>query len=318
MKLFDNLNIDFIGKRKITFIISIVIILAGILSLIVNGGPKYGIDFTGGTLLELDFQPNDENAKPIEIQQIRDILATQGFGDAEIQEFGNPNNILVTIKSGIEIKAQKSRLIKILQEKFPEYAGNKDVSRFVRRSEHVGAKIGEELRGKAYKAILIALLGIILYIWWRFELTFGAAAVLALFHDVIITIGLFSIFGREINLPVIGALLAIVGYSLNDTIVVFVRIREDLKVYRKEKYESIINHSINEVLSRTIITSMTTLIVVLSLFLLGGEVIHDFAFALLCGVIIGTYSSIFIASPVLVEYYNRYSKKSKSSKKLRR
>ena len=318
MKLFDNPNINFIGKRKVAFVISGIVILAGIVSLIVNGGPKYGIDFTGGTLLELDFEPDDPNAEPIEIQKIRDVLASQGFGDAEIQEFGNPNNILVTIKSGIEVRGEESKLTEILQNEFPQYAGNKDVSEFVRRSEHVGAKIGKELRGKAYKAILIALLGIILYIWWRFELTFGAAAVLALFHDVIITIGLFSMFGREINLPVIGALLAIVGYSLNDTIVVFVRIREDLKVYRKEKYESIINHSINEVLSRTVITSLTTLVVVLSLFILGGEVIHDFAFALLCGVIVGTYSSIFIASPVLVEYYNRYSKKSKSSRGSRR
>ncbi|MCK4339677.1 MAG: protein translocase subunit SecF, partial [Candidatus Cloacimonetes bacterium] len=212
-------------------------------------------------------------------------------------------------------KEDESKVIKILQNEFPEHAGNKEIAEFERRSEHVGSKIGEELRGKAIIAILVSLLGIILYIWWRFELTYGFAAVLALFHDVIITVGLFSIFGKEINIAVIGALLAIVGYSLNDTIVVFVRIREDLRAYRREKYESIINRSINEVLSRTVITSLTTLVVVLALYILGGEVIHDFAFALLCGIIVGTYSSIFIASPVLVAYKNWSTKKSKTVSK---
>ncbi|MCK4358032.1 MAG: protein translocase subunit SecF [Candidatus Cloacimonetes bacterium] len=309
MRLFKNPNIDFIKKRKIAFIISLVLIVAGITSLVINGGPKYGIDFTGGTLLEFDFTPDDPDLPSIDIQEIRDVLSLQGYSDAEIQEFGNPNHILVKIKTSESPKEDESKVIKILQNEFPEHADNKEIAEFERRSEHVGSKIGEELRGKAIIAILVSLLGIILYIWWRFELTYGFAAVIALFHDVIITIGLFSIFGKEINIAVIGALLAIVGYSLNDTIVVFVRIREDLRVYRREKYESIINHSINEVLSRTVITSLTTLVVVLALYILGGEVIHDFAFALLCGVIVGTYSSIFIASPALVAYKNRVAKR---------
>ena len=318
MRLFKNPNIDFIKKRKIAFIISSFFIIAGIISLIINGGPKYGIDFTGGTLLEFDFTPDEPDLQPIDIQVIRDALSSHGYRDAEIQEFGNPNHILVKIKTSENVKEDESKIIKILQDTFPEHAGNKEIVDFERRSEHVGSKIGEELRGKAIGAILISLLGIILYIWWRFELTYGFAAVLALFHDVIITIGLFSIFGKEINIAVIGALLAIVGYSLNDTIVVFVRIREDLRVYRREKYESIINHSINEVLSRTVITSLTTLVVVLTLYILGGEVIHDFAFALLCGVIVGTYSSIFIASPILVAYKNwTIQKKSKTKSKRR-
>ncbi len=315
MRLFKNSNIDFIKRRKIGFLVSAIFIVAGILSLIINGGPKYGIDFTGGTLIEFDFTPDNPDLPPIAIQEIRDVLSLQGYSDAEIQEFGNPNYVLIKIKTSESAKEDESKVIKILQDKFPKYAGNKEIAEFERRREHVGSKIGEELRGKAVIAILISLLGIILYIWWRFELTYGFAAILALFHDVIITIGLFSIFGKELNIAVIGALLAIIGYSLNDTIVVFVRIREDLKVYRREKYESIINHSINEVLSRTVITSLTTLFVVLALFIFGGEVIHNFAFALLCGVVVGTYSSIFIASPILVAYKNWSTKKSKSSSK---
>lgn len=309
MQLFQDTNIDFVSKRKIAFIISCILILAGIVSLIIQGGPRYGIDFTGGVLLELDFTPDDPTMEPINIQDIRDVLAAHGFGDVEIQDFGNPNYILARFKPEEDAEKEVTALLEILQEEFPEYAGNKPLSDFERRREHVGAKIGAELRSKAVTAILIALLGIIIYIWWRFELIFGVSAVITLFHDVIITIGLFSIFGREISLPVIGAILAIVGYSLNDTIVVFVRIRENLKTYRREKYESVVNHSINETLSRTIVTSVTTLIVVLCLFIFGGAAINDFAFAFLCGVIIGTYSSIFVASSLLVTIKNRRVKK---------
>ena len=306
MQFFSETKIDFISKRTIAFIISGTIILIGIISLIINNGPKYSIDFLGGTLLELDFTPVDANAESIKIQDIRDVLNKYGYLGAEIQEFGNPNYILVRIKGS---KIVGKQVIDILQKEFPEYT-KKNMNEFLRRQEEVGPRIGEELRGKAIKAILIAMLGIIIYIWWRFELSFGIAAVIALFHDVFITIGIFSIFGREISLPVIAALLTIVGYSLNDTIVVFDRIREDLKIYRRDKFKSVINHSINETLSRTVITSLTTFVVVLSLFLFGGSVIHNFALALLIGIIVGTYSSIFVASPVLVEYYERSGKKS--------
>ncbi|RLC47537.1 MAG: protein translocase subunit SecF [Candidatus Cloacimonadota bacterium] len=306
MQFFSETKIDFISKRTIAFIISGTIILIGIISLIINNGPKYSIDFLGGTLLELDFTPVDANAESIKIQDIRDVLNKYGYLGAEIQEFGNPNYILVRIKGS---KIVGKQVIDILQKEFPKYT-KKNMNEFLRRQEEVGPRIGEELRGKAIKAILIAMLGIIIYIWWRFELSFGIAAVIALFHDVFITIGIFSIFGREISLPVIAALLTIVGYSLNDTIVVFDRIREDLKIYRRDKFKSVINHSINETLSRTVITSLTTFVVVLSLFLFGGSVIHNFALALLIGIIVGTYSSIFVASPVLVEYYERSGKKS--------
>jgi len=173
----------------------------------------------------------------------------------------------------------------------------------------VGPKIGSELKGKAFLAIIYSLLGIIIYIWWRFEFTYGIAAVIALFHDVLITLGLFSIFDKEISLTIVAALLTIVGYSLNDTIVVFDRIRENFRNSRKDTFDRIINKSINDTISRTIITSLTTFVVVLSLFIFGGNVIHDFAFAIIIGVVVGTYSSIFIASPILVEHYQRQHNK---------
>jgi len=315
MQFLSNTNIDFISKRKIAFVISGLLIVAGIVSWIIHGGPQYGIDFTGGTLFEFDFTPDTIETPPIEIQAIRNIMGSEGFSDAVIQEFGNPNIILIKIKTSENPREDEEALMSILRTNFPNYAANKTEIDFLRRSEHVGSKVGEELRGKAIIAILISMLGIIIYIWWRFELTFGFAAVLALFHDVMITIGLLSILNIEITISVIAALLAIVGYSLNDTIVLFVRIREDLKIYRKENYESIINHSINEVLSRTVITSFTTLIVVVILFFFGGEGIRAFSTTLLIGILIGTYSSIFIASPVLVAYRNW---KTKHSEKKRR
>jgi preprotein translocase SecF subunit len=194
------------------------------------------------------------------------------------------------------------RIVNVLKQKFP---GNYNEETFVRQQEEVGPRIGEELKGKALLAIFWALLGIIIYIWWRFEFTFGIAAIAALVHDILITVGLFAIFGKEISLPVVAALLTIVGYSLNDTIVVFDRIREDIKKFRRKTYTEIINYSINETLSRTIITSVTTFLVVLCLYIFGGTVINDFAFALLIGVIVGTYSSIFIASPIMVGYFNK-------------
>ncbi|MCK4694272.1 MAG: protein translocase subunit SecF, partial [Candidatus Cloacimonetes bacterium] len=305
MRFFGETKIDFIGKRKIAFIISIIIIAAGIVSLVINKGPKYSIDFTGGVSLELDLTPVNENGKIIEIQEIRDLLASEGIISTEIQEIRgmeNRNLILIKTKEFSETGEKVgNKIIETIKTAFPD---NIDPEKFIRLQEEVGPKIGEELRGKAILAIFWALVGIIIYIWWRFEFTFGLAAVAALFHDVIITVGIFSIAGKEISLQVVAALLTIVGYSLNDTIVVFDRIREDLKIYRRESYSGVINHSINETLSRTIITSLTTFVVVLSLFVFGGSVIHDFAFAILVGVIVGTYSSIFIASPILVEHFS--------------
>ncbi len=312
MKFFGQTKIDFIGKRKSAFIISGILILIGIVSLIINGGPKYGIDFTGGLAMELDVTPINKNGKVLEIQTIRDVLIAAGIEGAEIQDIrgGEGKNLILIKTKDINEDGTKlgDQIIEVIKTTFPE---NADPEKLVRLQEEIGPKIGEELKGKAILAIFWALVGIILYIWWRFEFSFGVAAVAALFHDVIITIGVFSILGKEISLPVVAALLTIVGYSLNDTIVVFDRIREDLKIYRKESYQNVINHSINETLSRTIITSLTTFLVVLSLNLFGGSVIRDFSFALLIGVVVGTYSSIFIASPILVEHFASRQKRKK-------
>ena len=306
MRFFGETKIDFIGKRKLAFAISIFVILVGIIFLIMNGGPKYSIDFTGGISLELDITPINAGGKVIAIQEIRDVLMANGIEDAEMQDIkgaDNRNLILIKTKTG-ENKAQT--ILDIIKNNFPN---NVEPVSFIRLQEEVGPKIGSELKEKALLAIFWALVGIILYIWWRFEFTFGLAAVTALFHDILITVGIFSIFGKEISLSIVAALLMIVGYSLNDTIVVFDRIREDLKIYRRESYASVINHSINETLSRTIITSLTTFVVVLSLYIFGGTVIRDFAFAILIGIIVGTYSSIFIASPILAEHFTRRQKR---------
>jgi len=310
MRFFGDTKIDFIGKRRIAFIASAILIIIGLISLVINGGPKYGIDFTGGLAMELDISPVNENGKAVEIQSIRDALQEAGITGAEVQDIrGGEGKDFILIKTkninedGTKIGDQ---IIEVIKTNFPD---NVDPDNLVRLQEEIGPKIGEELKGKAILAIFWALLGIILYIWWRFEFSFGLAAVSALFHDVIITIGIFSLLGKEISLAVVAALLMIVGYSLNDTIVVFDRIREDLRIYRKESYKSVINHSINETLSRTIITSLTTFLVVLSLNLFGGSVIKDFSLAMLIGVIVGTYSSIFIASPILAEHFSARQKK---------
>ncbi|MCD4818914.1 MAG: protein translocase subunit SecF [Candidatus Cloacimonetes bacterium] len=314
MKFFKETKIDFIGKRKIAFIVSMVFIVVGIISLVINKGPKYGIDFNGGVSLELNMTPLNENANSIPPQEIRDVLDRDGISDVNIQEISDSEGKeLVLIKTQItETNGVKitDRIKTSLRKNFPNNASSSD-SLFIRLQEEVGPSIGSELKGKAFLAIFWSLFGIILYIWWRFQFTYGIVAVIALFHDILITIGLFSIFGKEIGLTIVAALLTIVGYSLNDTIVVFDRIREDLKVYRRESYGSVINHSINETLSRTVITSLTTFIVVLSLYLFGGTVIHDFAFAILIGIIVGTYSSIFVASPLLVEYFSRTKDKTR-------
>ena len=310
MRFFGETKIDFINKRRIAFIISALFILTGIVSLIINGGPKYSIDFTGGVSLELDLSPVTENAEIIDIQEIRDVLAQNDIDGTEIQEIKDSEGrtlILIKTKAVGDAKDKVStQIVNIIKKNFPD---NINPETLIRLQEEVGPKIGEELKGKAILAIFWALLGIIIYIWWRFEFAFGVAAVIALFHDVMITVGIFSITGKEISLPIVAALLTIVGYSLNDTIVVFDRIREDLKIYRKESYGGVINHSINETLSRTVITSLTTFVVVLSLYMFGGSVIHDFAFAILIGVVVGTYSSIFVASPLMVEHFNKRQKK---------
>ncbi len=285
-----DVNIDFVGKRKLALIISIVMILVGLGSLVINGGPNYGIDFAGGTLVQVQF------AQPTDATAIKKAMGDLDLGSPVVQRFGdNQNEFLIRVEQASSELKGLSQVIQSSLEKTYE-KGNVDI----RRVEMVGPQVGKDLRGKGLKAIFYAMLGILAYISWRFEFRFAIGAIVALVHDVVITLGAFSLFGKEIDLPIIAAFLAIIGYSLNDTIIVYDRIRENLGKHHKESFPFVVNRSINETLSRTLLTSGTTLLVVLALFLLGGGVIHNFAFAMLIGVLIGTYSSIFVASPILI------------------
>ncbi len=287
-------EIDFIGKARLAFIFSGILILAGLVSILVQGGLKYGIDFAGGTLVQLKFESAPQ------IDDVREGLKDIGLGDATIQEFGSKNDILVRVERSEGKLEEVGTLIKNSLEK--NQATGKII---VERVEMVGPKVGKDLREKALLAIVYSLAGILIYISWRFELAYAFGAILALLHDVVVTMGFFSILGKEFDLVVIAAFLTIIGYSLNDTIVIYDRIRENLRRRGKLGLNVIINTSINQTLSRTLITSGTTLLVVTALFFLGGEIIHDFAFALMVGIFIGTYSSIFIASVFLILWESR-------------
>ncbi len=281
-------TIDFIGRRRVALLASVALIVLGLATAGLRG-LNYGIDFAGGTLVELKMP------RPVDIEDVRRELRSIGMGDSTIQHYGSKDEILIRMmRSPTGIEGFQGQIIKALEVVYGEGAVE------LRRTEVVGPQVGAALRRQATLAIAYALVGILIYITIRFEFRFAVAAILALVHDVLITLGAFALTNKELSLPVLAAFLAIVGYSLNDTIVVFDRIRENLRLYRRESYEVVINRSINETLSRTILTSLTTLLVVLALFFLGGEVIHDFAFALLVGIIVGTYSSIFIASPLLI------------------
>ena len=297
IRILQKPNYRFIDHRFKGFGLSAIAIVLGLVSLIVHQGPRYSIDFEEGTLIELRF------ARPVDLENIRGLVRNARLADAQIQEFGEPTEIVIRTK---EIGVEKGDITGFIS-RLRELSG--DVHFEVMRTESVGPKIGGELKEKALSAILLSMLGLVIYISRRYEFKFGIAAIVALIHDVLITLGVFSLTDREISLPVVAAFLTIVGYSLNDTIVVFDRIREDLQIRRKVSYHEVINMSINETLSRTIITSLSTLVVVLSLYLFGGEVIKDFAFALILGVIIGTYSSIYIASPVVIEWNKLFQKK---------
>lgn len=291
MQFLVSTHFDFLGKRTIALALSSILILIGAVSLIIHNGPKYGIDFTGGTSLDLEFE------KDVAVADVRSTMANLGFSNAEIKNFGTPRDIL------IRVQQQDTSVVGITAHIKEELARTFPDNKFVERSkDSVGPKIGAELRTAAIWAILVGLLFLLIYISWRFEFKFAVGAIVALFHDVIITLGIFSVLQMEITLPIIAAFLTIVGYSINDTIVVFDRIRENLKVLRRETYETIVNSSVNQSLSRTIVTSLTTLIVVLILYFFGGSVIQSFAFALIVGVVVGTYSSIFIASPIVVTW----------------
>lgn len=311
MQFLKNPKINFMKARKIAFVISGSLILISIISLVAHGGPRFSVDFRGGTFLQFRFKHKLDPGKPLEIpiEQVRKVFVSFGQGESEIKHYGAVETENDTTIQDIAVRLDEAettdtlvaQIISGLDTAFPDYS-----VREIRR-ETVGPKIGKELVWAAIWSILVAMLLILVYIMWRFEFRFGVGAVAALFHDVIITLGIFSVMNLEISIAIVAAILTIIGYSLNDTIVVFDRIREDLKTYRRQiqDYGTIINQSINETLSRTIITSGTTLLVVVVLYFFGGEVINDFAFALICGIAVGTYSSIYIASPILVEWENR-------------
>ncbi|MEE8432933.1 MAG: protein translocase subunit SecF, partial [Candidatus Desulfatibia sp.] len=331
-----DINLDFVGKRKIAFTVSLAMIIVSISSLLIHKGPRYGIDFVGGTLIQIKF------LEPVNIKDIKSGLAAIDLENSSVQLFGDQQENEYLIRADISASTSQGFSLKV-QEALKAAIGQ-DAE--IRRVEMVGPQVGKDLREKALFAMFYALLFITIYISGRFELKwllsgvmaaalmgavyllsifdvsvpilmaaalivtlllfwfldlkYAMGAIVALIHDVIITVGIFSIFNKEFTLPIIAALLTIIGYSLNDTIIVFDRIRENLRKYHRNPLEFIINRSVNETLSRTILTSVTTLVVVVTLFVLGGGIIHDFAFALIVGILIGTYSSIYVASPILL------------------
>jgi preprotein translocase subunit SecF len=295
-QIFVNTHYNIVGKRVYAYWISGIIILLGILSFIFQG-LNYGIDFRGGTLVQLKFEED------ITAGEIRNLLTSPELGNPQIQRSEQNEYMIRVLSVGTGDEIQN-----IIEE---DLEGREFE---VRRVEMVGPKIGEELRRKAVGAIFAALVLILVYISIRFELKFAIGAVGALFHDVLITLGIFSIFQWEISMPVLAAFLTIVGYSLNDTIVVYDRIRENKLSHKNKTFPDIINLSINESLSRTVITSLTTFFVVLVLVLFGGEVLFGFSIAMLIGVIVGTYSSSFVASPLLIIWEEKFGKKNLKKK----
>jgi len=341
----SDINLNFIGKRKIAFIVSIAMIAVSIFSLIIHKGPKFGVDFAGGTVVQVKF------SNPIQINIIKDALGVVGIEASSVQQFGKSEDNEFLIRTDSSVGAGEGLAADI--KKALQSASSAEAE--IRRVDMVGPQVGKDLREKALFAMFYALLFITIYIsgrfelkwilsavvavalagavylfklfdvsipfliiaallvslilFWFLELKYAMGAIVALIHDVLITVGIFSLFDKEFTLPIIAALLTIIGYSLNDTIIVFDRIRENLRKYHKNPLEVIINRSINETLSRTILTSLTTLFVVVALFIFGGGIIHDFAFALITGVIIGTYSSVFVASPILLVWQGKEKKK---------
>jgi len=372
MELFKNTNYDFLGKKWPFIILSLILTAAGLVSLAIRGGPRYGIDFRGGALVTVTFvqRPPVEKVRaalagklPVEVQEEsgkpNDIIGTDVRDDVALQAarqtivdsltaaFGQPANGKFNINSGgtdglanrlrdplqaagvalsdqqlhdlasniMDYRKNHSGLIRNLDELSSVSGVTPQVVNVLKQetypepfaiinTEVVGPKVGAELQHQAILAVLYALGGMLVYIAFRFEWIYGVAAVIAVFHDTIITIGLFSLFNKEISLTVVAALLTLVGYSMNDTIVTFDRIRENLKILRRESLEPIVNLSVNQTLSRTVLTSGLTLLTALALFLFGGQVLNGFSFALVCGIIVGTYSSVFVASPILIFWHN--------------
>ena len=282
-------SIDFLKGKYVAFITSIILILLSIGLFFLNG-LNFGIDFKGGTLIEIETQ------NKIEISEVRLSLNSLSLGDIQVQEFGSDKNLLIRIEQQQGGDQIQQNVLEIVKQKLMN-----DISETInfRRTEVVGPKVSGELIQSGTIAILVAVFAMLIYIWLRFEWQFSLGAVIALLHDVILTIGVFCLTQLEFNLPIIAAILTIVGYSMNDTVVVYDRVRENLRKFRSKEITSLLNLSINETLSRTIVTSVTTLLALVSLYIFGGEVIKGFTFAMIWGVLVGTYSSIFVAAPLL-------------------
>ena len=292
---------DFIGKKKITLWISAVAILISLGSVIFHGGLRLGVDFAGGLVVEIKF------SKPVDISEVRKATDAIGLKDAAVQKFGGENEFLIRVeKATDDLEAISKTIQTSLQEQF------KDRSLEIRRVEAVGPKVGKDLKEKAMWAVGLAFLAILIYVAFRFrDFAYGLGGIVALFHDIVITFGAVSIFNIEFSLNILAVILSIIGFSINDTIVIFDRVRENVKKMRKEDLVTIFNVSINETLGRTILTSGTVMMVVLILFFFGGEVIHDFTIALIVGLITGTYSTVYIASPVVLFWEQHISRKSR-------
>ncbi|MFC1511676.1 protein translocase subunit SecD [Candidatus Latescibacterota bacterium] len=317
MKLFTGAKVKFVDIRRRAFVLSGAMILAGIVSLAIHGGPKYSIDFLGGSMFELHFE------QPVTIAEIRDALGEVNvpgteLATSEIKFIGTDNrDVLIRIVQVENMEETSERVKTVLSSRFADRLPA-DLNDWLLREEQVGPSIGTELKSQALWAILFSLIVLIFYITIRFEFKYSIGAIVAIVHDVLITVGIFSLLNKEISLSIVAAILTIVGYSLNDTIVVYDRIRERLRKGLKGDYQDSLNISVNETLTRTAVTSFTTILTVMALFLFGGAVIHDFSFAMLIGVVVGTYSSIFVATPVLAEWYLAVEKKRAEAKKARK
>jgi len=294
IEILGKTNIDFIGLRKYAFILSGLFIALGILALVLlaMGKANLGIDFAGGTAVQLKFE------KPLQMDKARHVLEANGFKDSELQHFTEGNKLLIQVKKSTTVPLGKvaDKIVEIFSKEF------KDNKFVVESSTEIGPKVGKNLQHDALIAVIISAIGMIIYLAWRFEFSFGVAATIATFHDVLTVLGIFNILGKEVNLLLVTALLTLAGYSLTDTVVIYDRIRENLRLRPRDPLGDVMNRSINEVLSRTIVTTITVFLVCLSLFFFGGEVIHDFSLALLIGVCVGTYSSVFVASPIVYEW----------------
>jgi preprotein translocase subunit SecF len=305
-------HVDFIGRRRVPIALS-VLLLVGTMFLLFTRGLNFGLDFTGGTLIELSYQ------EPVVVASVRKELADAGMADTVVQHFGTSSDVMVRIpvrkdtdsatlsnevvtilRNGVGEKLVQSRPGKAQQCSTPKTADIKDCQLQVRRVEFVGPQVGEELTEQGGLALLYTLIAILIYVMFRFEWRFAVGAIIAIAHDVLLTFGFFSLMQLEFSLSVLAAMLAVLGYSLNDTIVVFDRIRENFRRMRKGSNVEVMNTAINQTLSRTIITSATTMLTVLALFFFGGEIIHGFSIALIVGIVVGTYSSIYIATPAVL------------------